>query len=219
VLEGGIVEWGQRVLSSLGSEAAFDLRNPLVREFLDAWEEQHIVGITDTARGIVTDTLKKAADEGVGIDEAKRRLREKFEDMTGSQAERIARTEVVGSSNAANLAAYQISGLVDEKEWLAVSDEQTRETHADMDGQRRKLDEPFTTPTGLETQGPGLFGRPEEDINCRCTVRPIVDVKAGVDRREEWRRYVADLDPFERKTRAAVAGVYGKWLGDAIAAL
>lgn len=50
----------------------------------------------------------------------------------------------------------------------------TRESHAEMDGQERGLNEPFETPSGDRLMYPGdnSLGAPaEETINCRCRVR------------------------------------------------
>lgn len=221
-LQKGIDAWGQKVLNQLGAEVTFDLRNPIVAEYLDAWREQKIAGITQTARDRVTSILQDGVDEGLGIDALKRRLREEFEDMARSKAEVIARTEVVGSSNAANLAAYQMSGLVDGKEWLAVQDDATRETHSDLDGQQTSIKGEFVSSSGAHTQGPGLFGIAAEDINCRCTVRPVLKdavSPTGEARALEWRGYVAALAPFESDVRDATAQVFGLWLGDVVEAL
>lgn len=214
--------WGSKVLADLGASASFDLRNPLIQDYLDAWKEQRVVGITDATRSDVTRVLQDAVAEGVGIDEMKRRLRGYFEDAADYRAERIARTEVVSSSNAANLAAYQISGLVDAKEWLSVQDDQTRETHAKMDGQRVEIMREFVSPSGQRTQGPGLFGIAEEDINCRCTVRPVLNDLAsptGEARAAEWRAYDASLATWEKAIRKGAGETFAQWLGDAITAL
>lgn len=215
-------EWGSDVLSSLGSDNPIEMRNPLIQDHLDSWREQRIQGITDTTRDRVTSILRDAVEEGVGIDEMKRRLRGYFEEAADYRAERIARTEVVSSSNAANLAAYQISGLVDKKEWLAVQDSSTRETHSDMDGQRRDIKEEFVSPSGARAQGPGLFGDPAEDINCRCTVRPIVNEAAspvGEERAAEWKSYTGKLEKWDKRVTSKMARVFGLWLGDAISAI
>ena len=218
----GIERWGGRVLADLGVSSSFDMKNPLVTEYLDAWREQRIVGITQTARDQVTRLLQDLNAEGVGIGDMKRALRETFEGWTSTKAATVARTEVVSSSNAANVAAYQISGLVDAKEWLAVPDENTRETHREMDGQQVGITETFKSPSGNETQAPGMFGVGEEDINCRCTVRPIVETKAAPSVEERaalWRKFDADLTPWEKSTQADVAEAIGVWLGDAVSAL
>jgi SPP1 gp7 family putative phage head morphogenesis protein len=214
--------WGEKQLKKLGAEASFDMRNPLITEYLDAWKEQKIAGITQTSRDQVTRLLNDAVDEGVGIDEMKRRLREEFEGWTSGKAERIARTEVVGSSNAANLAAYQISGLVDGKEWLAVPGDETRETHRALDGTVVGIKEEFVSESGARTQGPGLFGVAEEDINCRCTVLPTIKDAAspvGEERAAEWKKYDESLRPWEKEITEGCAKAFGQWLGDCIQAL
>lgn len=55
------------------------------------------------------------------------------------------------------------------KQWSAAHDERTREHHRQLDGQLRELDEPFEV-AGIRVQYPGSFGRPEEDIHCRCAL-------------------------------------------------
>lgn len=222
VLEDGINSWGEGQLAKLGSEADFDMRNPLISDYLDAWREQSIVGITQTTRDQVTALLQDCVAEGIGIDEIKSRLRDTFEGWTSTKAATVARTEVVSASNSANLAAYQISGLVDSKEWLSVQDGETRDTHRELDGQVRGIAEDFDSSSGATAQCPGSFGIAEEDINCRCTVRPRMNDLAspiGEERAIEWRGFVAALQPFEDNVQAAVAKVLGQWLGDVVSAL
>lgn len=217
-----IQAWGSKQLAELGSNLAFDIRNPLVTDYLDAWQEERIVGITDVTRADVTKALQDAVAEGVGIDEMRRRIRGYFDAAADCRAERIARTEVVSSSNAANLAAYQISGLVDAKEWLAVQDGQTRDTHKALDGQQTDITGEFASTSGARAQGPGLFGTAEEDINCRCTLRPVIKDLAspvGEERALEWRKYDAGLLPYQADIQASAASAFAAWSGDAMKAL
>ena len=53
------------------------------------------------------------------------------------------------------------------KQWDAVLDDRTRETHRMLDGQIRELDESFEV-NGKKADAPGMFGDPAEDCNCRC---------------------------------------------------
>ena len=53
------------------------------------------------------------------------------------------------------------------KEWNATLDARTRPDHMSLDGQIREIGDPFTLGS-LKAQYPGDFGRPEEDIHCRC---------------------------------------------------
>ena len=55
------------------------------------------------------------------------------------------------------------------KEWNATLDARTRPDHMSLDGQIREIDQPFTLGS-LKAQYPGDFGRPEQDIHCRCFV-------------------------------------------------
>ena len=55
------------------------------------------------------------------------------------------------------------------KQWDAALDNRTRDSHRELDGQIRELDEPFEV-NGHKAMMPGGFGRPEEDINCRCAL-------------------------------------------------
>ena len=85
-------------------------------------------------------------------------------------AMRIARTEghrVQQQSqwNAINEAKKAGCDIV--KQWDSTLDGRTRSTHARLDGQIREIDEPFEV-DGKKAMYPGAFGRPEEDIHCRC---------------------------------------------------
>lgn len=55
------------------------------------------------------------------------------------------------------------------KQWNAQLDGKTRPHHRQLDGQIRELDEPFEL-NGIKVMYPSAFGRPEEDINCRCVI-------------------------------------------------
>lgn len=55
--------------------------------------------------------------------------------------------------------------------WQATKDRRTRDTHEDLDDQRRGLDEPFVSSSGARLMYPGDPAAPAaEVINCRCVV-------------------------------------------------
>ena len=81
--------------------------------------------------------------------------------------------------------AYEQSGVVEEKGWLAAKDGRTRGAEVDdpadhlhMDGQRVALNESFTDPkTGSKMMYPGdtsLGAGGEDIINCRCAIIPFI---------------------------------------------
>lgn len=85
---------------------------------------------------------------------------------------RIARTEGHRVQSDARLNAMYTAkekGVDVVKQWDSTLDGKTRDTHRELDGQIRELDEPFEI-AGMKAQSPGNFGIAAEDCNCRCCV-------------------------------------------------
>jgi HK97 family phage portal protein len=160
---------GGDVFRTLGLGLSFDLHGPKVQAALSKRVNQ-IVGINDTTETVIRDELKAGEAAGEGITKLADRVRGVFRDATNSRAETIARTEVVGATNEAQLSAAAQSGVVSTKEWLATEDSRTRPEHADLDGSIVDLDGTFSNDFG-EIAYPG---DPSADaanvINCRCTL-------------------------------------------------
>lgn len=57
------------------------------------------------------------------------------------------------------------------KTWNSMKDDKVRDTHDYLDGMTVGFDEDFYTYNGDHAKYPGLFGVPEEDVNCRCLVQ------------------------------------------------
>lgn len=208
VEEEGFQEWAEGALRELGVDVAFNMRNPLVRRLLEKHAGERIRDINDTTRAQLREELAAGIAAGEGVDGLKKRVEEVFEAAEGYRAERIARTEGVGLSNAANVAAWGQSGVVEGKEWLSVRDGATRDSHRELDGQTVGLTEPFTVPSnGRKAQHPGGFGVAEEDIQCRCTALPKVAEKAGPLTEEvkvaRWRAFDKALTDYSRKIEEA----------------
>lgn len=96
-----------------------------------------------------------------------------YANIPKNNAMRIARTEAhriqeTAASHAQAKAKARGADIV--KIWDATLDSKTRTHHIKLDGQIRELDKPFEV-AGLKAMRPGQFGRPEEDINCRCRSR------------------------------------------------
>ena len=100
-----------------------------------------------------------------------------------NNAMRIARTEAHRIQNKASMDACwkaKANGADVVKEWSAALDKKTRPSHQKLDGQIRELDEEFEV-NGYTAMQPGGFGRPEEDINCRCRVNQRARWNLGSD--------------------------------------
>lgn len=85
---------------------------------------------------------------------------------------RIARTEghrVQNEAKIDSLYGAKKKGADVVKQWDSTLDSSTRDTHVELDGQVRELDENFTC-SGGSAPYPGGFGDPAEDCNCRCAM-------------------------------------------------
>lgn len=94
------------------------------------------------------------------------------------RARLIARTESTKAVNMATNEAYNTAaneGINIRKEWLSSRDELVRDTHVELDGQIVGVNDEFTVPsTGNKAESPASFGIASEDINCRCTLIPVI---------------------------------------------
>lgn len=92
--------------------------------------------------------------------------------VSAYNAMRIARTEghrIACEAQMDGCKAAKEAGADVVKEWNAALDDRTREHHKLLNGQLRELDDAFEV-DGIRVQYPGDFGRPEEDIHCRCAL-------------------------------------------------
>lgn len=211
--------WGNRVLDELGVDVSFDIRNPLVRAHLEHFAGNKMRDITSTTADSLRLHLSEGAAAGEGIDELAQRVSDVFDIANDSRAEMIARTEVVGSSNFANLEAFKMSGVVESKEWLAVPDSKTREAHAELDGKTVGLLENFEA-GGYSGSAPGQFGEASMDIGCRCSVLPVVaELKSNADRRAVWKRFDTRAAAWERVAVAALRKGFKQQKADVLAKL
>ena len=221
VMQSELEEYGNAVLERLGFQGSFDMRSPLVADILELHAGTRVVEINDTTLAALREALVQGYMEGDGVDAMADRIAEVF-DMADARAETIARTEVMGASNAGAVAAYKQSGVVSAKEWLSQKDGQTRPTHVAMDGQVVQVDSAFQSPSGHSAQSPGSFGIADEDINCRCTVLPVVDdPKAspqGEDRVMAWEKAMQQVSQWERRTLVAYRTAFKQQREDVLAA-
>jgi hypothetical protein len=94
------------------------------------------------------------------------------------RARDIARTESMRSVHEGSREMYQQAieqGALHPEElirgWVAAHDDRVRESHADMHGQERGIEEPFESGDGNELLYPGdPDAPPEETVNCRCAL-------------------------------------------------
>ena len=100
------------------------------------------------------------------------------------KARRIARTETQGAIEGGALASAEAAaaelGEQMFKKWVSTSDERTRKTHHVADGQIVPVGEKFRVGKSDLDHPADPRGRPEEIINCRCTMQ-ILDADEVAD--------------------------------------
>lgn len=157
-----------------------------MERFIGKWALAKARAITQTTREVVRDLILTGVRDGLGTRDIARSIRGQLRGIgrlnPAQRAEVIARTETHSSANYAQREAIRALNLPRiEREWLAVEDARTRETHAAADGQRVGLDEPFRVGGALLMYPGDPDGPPEECINCRCVAAAIVPEGAGDD--------------------------------------
>jgi len=183
---------GDKAISDLGVAGLdFNITSAEVLRFI---EKEGAELVTETLQ-VTKDRLKATLAEGVADGENALQLSDRVRHTMGDEASRsrantIGRTESIKSFNAGAVEAYKQTGLVERKRWLATIDGDVRETHADADNQVVGINESFLVGEAqLQYPGDPGGGFPEETINCRCTVEPILkgeedDVDLSLSSRE-----------------------------------
>lgn len=164
-------------LEQLGHTVSFDDLNPSTLQRL---HERVYIFSQDTLGRIQGDFAKhlgEAYENGLGIDDAIRTIRDDFHNLRHHRLETIARTEIQGAQNEGAAETMREYG-VEYKQWLTVGDDRVRGDdpydeydHIEMHGQVVRMHEPFSN--GLDHPG-DRSGPLGEFINCRCRARPYI---------------------------------------------
>ena len=103
---------------------------------------------------------------------------EKSRGFAPSRALTVAQTETTRTVTQGTVQAYEqtvAAGHPMKMEWLSARDNHVRDVHRELDSHAPiEPGEEFVTASGHGTKGPGLFGTAALDINCRCTLLPVV---------------------------------------------
>ncbi len=147
-----------------------------LNSFAKAWILERSLKLAKLINMTTMDAIRKALAEGFAegesIQQLTKRIEGYFEGNAKARATMIARTETIAASNAGAVDRYAKEGI-QQKEWFAAMDERTRDTHAAADGQIVGIDENFRV-GGDSMPAPGQGSDPAENINCRCTVLPVI---------------------------------------------
>lgn len=130
---------------------------------------------------VINSAITQGILQGDSIDKIADRLAASVADMSQTSAIRNARTMTTSAQNGGRIDSYKRAesmGIKMMQIWLSTLDNRTRHEHILLDGQKRKVGEPFEV-DGEKIYFPGdPSAEPYLTYNCRCTL--IGEVK-GVD--------------------------------------
>ena len=122
---------------------------------------------------LMNSAITQGIIQGETIEQITRRIINKTGEKSYASAVRNARTAYTGAQNAGRIEGLhqaQSLGIQVKKKWMATLDKRTRDSHRDLDGQIRDVDEPFDSPLG-KIKFPGdPEAAPGNVYNCRCTL-------------------------------------------------
>jgi hypothetical protein len=171
-------ESARHELIMLAVTTSFNMNSDSVINWLDKYGLKRATEVIGTARDGIRAQLVEGLKAGESIVELKKRLVEYYDGYAEDKwkALRVARTEVMASSNQGNLEAYKQSGVVEKKGWLGEPD--ARDTHLLA---QRTYDESGAIPlnekfeVGGDTMiAPGQGTLAEENVQCRCTLFAVL---------------------------------------------
>lgn len=136
------------------------------QQFLRENFGRNMTEITSSTRREVSKSLNEGIRLGEDYSGLSKRLKSSFDHLSRSRRNTIATTEVGGAANFAIDEGYRQSGLVSKRRWVTTF-LRSRDTHMNLSGEERGMDEAFSTING-SAMYPGSFGIASEDINCRC---------------------------------------------------
>ena len=174
---------GNQQLSDLYRRAGRERPADLVfgnRDYaLQLWNES-VVNITNSTGTNIMAVVERGLNNGLSTREIANNLLEVDQSgiFTLGRANRIARTEATRVVNQATSASYQTlvqNGIQVKKQWLTARDEDVRTTHKELEGVIVGANEEFVTSDLDTASSPGSFTRAGNNINCRCTIIPVLE--------------------------------------------
>jgi HK97 family phage portal protein len=121
--------------------------------------------------------VRSGIEQGLSNAEIGEKIRQSAT-FSQARAQRIAQTETTKAINTATNESYKQFEKEEDvkvlKEWISSRDDKVRETHAMLDDEAPiPVDNDFNV-DGYSGPAPASFGVASMDINCRCTIAPVI---------------------------------------------
>ncbi len=159
-----------RMTTSFKQESTEALTERLIADWIENNAFNRARSISNGSRAIAQRILDQSINEGLGERETARNIQQAITGLSRARSLTIARTETQAALQEAGSAAADDLGATT-KEWVAIEDDRTRDTHRQADGQTVPIGGKFRVgAAALRHPGDMSAGHPEETINCRCAM-------------------------------------------------
>jgi len=156
---------GQQFAKANGK--SFDLNDPAVVKYINEASHEYAALSVDTTFNQVDNILKNSLAEKLTIEEISLLIEKYFENNQAMRSERIARTEMIRSTNKGRMESMLQLDFTHHM-WLSQRDADVRSSHFKIDGTVVKVGSPF--PQADDTMADPTF---PSSINERCYTIPV----------------------------------------------
>lgn len=171
---------GQQAINFIGDETIYLAMD--IRKTIEAQVRKFAQSLIETDKNKLIDIIARGLSNGDSVPKIRRNIVEQFNEFSKMQAERIARTEVIRTSNLGTIDAWKQSGIVTGKQWLTAMDDRVDPLCSYMNGKVMVgLDKNyFDKGEILEVEDHkvdfsyGSVKVPPLHPNCRCTLLPVL---------------------------------------------
>ena len=150
----------------------FNVVQPVFKKWIETNGLKRATLINETTKQALSKSLSDGIQEGETILELQNRVKYQFDGLRDYRSERIARTESAATFNSGALETYKSAGIA-QKEWVSTIDNWTRQDHLSLNSKTIDIGDDFNV-GGDTMPAPGLGSDPANNINCRCTIIPVI---------------------------------------------
>jgi SPP1 gp7 family putative phage head morphogenesis protein len=136
----------------------------------------------------IAEAITRGIATGIGYKKTASSIMDQWNN-TVYQAVRVVRTESTRNYTEGSIAAYDRArekGIDGSVVWISTFDGRTRDTHAQLNGQKANKEGLFYIGSD-SAKGPGLFSEPQNSIQCRCSTRFQVAGPEELETIKDWK--------------------------------
>ncbi|MEK5238055.1 phage minor head protein [Paenibacillus sp. FSL L8-0470] len=172
---------GETELVELDPDKTWSVKNKAASRFAKNLQKL-VPDMNGTSADVMTRAFQKAIKEGKTPSERALMVREisaaaakgDAGPFTMERAITVSRTMSTAAANGGKLEGWKQSDVVNGKKWRSSKGDRARKTHKKTNGQVQPLDKPFEVGKSKLMFPGDPSGRPEEIIQCRCTMQSVM---------------------------------------------